>query len=74
MQIANPTPPSHHFQQFRLSIRLMTADHHLTSLATQFPRIALAIHDFVVATPAESAKSVYVHDNAILVSRNHSLR
>jgi hypothetical protein len=27
-----------------------------------------------VATPAESAKSVYVHDNAILVSRNHSLR
>jgi hypothetical protein len=34
----------------------MTADHELISLAARFPHVASAIHNLVIANPAEISK------------------
>jgi hypothetical protein len=59
MQQADLTAPSQDIQQFRQSIRLRTADHHLTCLATRFPGIASAIHNFVVTNPREISQRLF---------------
>jgi hypothetical protein len=53
MQVADPTVSSYDFQQFRLSIHLMTADHQHTCLTVRFPSVAWAILNFVIANPTK---------------------
>jgi hypothetical protein len=58
MQARDPTASSQDFHDFRQFIHLMTADHELISLAAPFPHVASAIHNFVIANPAEISEQL----------------